>query len=107
MCGDHSNYKKIKLLVSDIAAGKRDMVQVMCGMKRKKEEFELSQIQLPLVAFLASYNQNIPASFPHASVAMLREFKTLHPTLFKHGDLWSVARHRKRLIDWLSTQRDV
>jgi len=76
-------------------------------MKRKKEEFELTQAQTTLVAFLASYNQNIPTNFPRASVAMLKEFQTLHPMLFKRGNSWSVARHRKRLMDWLSTQRDV
>ncbi len=74
-------------------------------MRTKNAEFELSQIQTPLLAFLESYNQNIPKGFPRASVATLETFQGLYPTLFKHGDTWSVARHRKKLIDWLSSKR--
>jgi len=70
-------------------------------MKKRNEDFELSQIQMPLLAFLESYNQNIPETFPNASIEILKKFQSLHPMLFKDGNLWSAARHRKRLIDWL------
>ena len=76
-------------------------------MKRNREELELSQMQVPLSAFLESYNQNIPASFPRASVVTLKKFQSTHPMLFKHGDTWSIAQHRKRLIDWLSGYRNI
>lgn len=72
----------------------------------KKEEVDTSQEQVSLATFLESYNQNIPASFPHASVSILKKFQTIYPVLFKHGDMWSVALHRKRVIDWLSSYRD-
>lgn len=72
-------------------------------MKEKKEVIESNQIQTPLGVFLASYNKNLPVSFPHASVAKLKKFQIMHPTLFKDGDVWSVVKHRKRLIDWLSS----
>ncbi len=75
-------------------------------MKRNKEELELNQKQVPLSAFLESYNQNIPAAFPSASVAALKKFQLMHPTLFRNGDMWSVAQHRKKLIDWLFSHRD-
>lgn len=75
--------------------------------RRKKEEWDLGQEQIPLAAFLASYNQNIPADFPRASTAILKKFQDVHPSLFKNGDTWSIAQHRKRLIDWLSSYRDI
>jgi len=76
-------------------------------MKSNRKELELSQTQIPLLAFLESYNQNIPAGFPRASVIALKKFQGMHPMLFKNGDMWSTAQHRKRLIDWLFGHRDV
>lgn len=75
--------------------------------KREKEELELSQMQMPLSAFLESYNKNIPTAFPCASVATLKKFQVMHPALFKNGDMWSIAQHRKKLMDWLSGYRSV
>lgn len=74
--------------------------------RREKEAIELSQMQITLSAFLESYNQNIPADFPRASVATLKKFQITYPMLFKNGDTWSIAQHRKKLIDWLSGYRD-
>ncbi len=65
----------------------------------------LSEMQVPLAMFLKSYNQNIPAGFPRVSVALLKKFRETHQALFKHGSLWSVALHRKKVIDWLSSYR--
>ena len=70
-------------------------------MKKKDEAYELSKIQTISSVFLRAYNKSIPKEFPHASAAGLKKFKNLYPTLFKRGDLWSVAEHRKKLIDWL------
>lgn len=74
--------------------------------KREKEAIELNEMQIPLSAFLESYNQTIPAAFPHASVGALKKFQIIHPALFKNGDMWSIAQHRKKLMDWLSGYRD-
>ena len=82
------------------------MVSLIMIRRRKAEEIDLSQEQVTLAQFLESYNQNIPASFPHASVGTLKKFQTMYPMLFKNGDMWSVAQHRKRVIDWLSSHRD-
>jgi hypothetical protein len=65
------------------------------------EELKVSQMQISLLDFLKSYNENIPDNFPHATVMLLEKFKDLHRMLFKHGDLWSLDQHRKKLIDWL------
>ncbi len=70
-------------------------------MKKYAEELKISEMQIPLPDFLKSYNENIPDGFPHASVSLLKKFKELHTTLFKHGDLWSLDQHRKKLMDWL------
>ena len=75
--------------------------------RRKEEEIDLSQVQTSLEVFLESYNRNIPAGFPRASVAILKKFQSIYPTLFKHGNTWSIALYRKKVIDWLSSYRDV
>ena len=82
------------------------MVSLDMMRRRREEEVDLSQVQVTLAQFLESYNQNIPASFPHASVPILKKFQTTYPALFNHGGMWSIALHRKRVIDWLSSYRD-
>jgi len=71
--------------------------------KREKEELEQNQAQMLPPAFLESYNQNIPATFPRASLAILKKFQAIHPKLFKNGDTWSITLHRKKLMDWLTS----
>lgn len=75
--------------------------------RAKKEEPDLSQTQTSLEVFLADYNKNIPTGFPRASVAILKKFQSIYPTLFKHGNTWSIAQDRKKVIDWLSSYRNV
>jgi len=70
-------------------------------MKRKDEAYELSKVQTILSVFLKVYNKGIPKDFPRASVTGLEKFKSRYPTLFKRGNLWSIAEHRKKIIDWL------
>jgi len=75
-------------------------------MKSKRtDELELNQLQVPRAIFLKAYNQNIPEGFPQASVDVLQKFRNAHPSLFRSGEMWSVDRHRKRLMDWLSSYR--
>ena len=73
----------------------------LVGMKKYREELAANQMQVSLSDFLESYNKNMPADFPRASVALLNKFKDTHQALFKHGDLWSLDLHRKRLFDWM------
>ncbi len=73
---------------------------------KDKEQHELNEVPVTLAVFLESYNKNIPADFPRASVVTLRKFQDAHPMLFKRGDMWSVDHHRKKLIDWLSSNPD-
>ncbi len=74
------------------------------NMIRKKDVLRQNQIGTPLLIFMASYNASIPVDFPHPSAKILKAFQALHPTLFKHGDEWSIDKHRKRLMDWLPSQ---
>jgi len=75
--------------------------------KRDKEQQELNDTLVMPAVFLESYNQNIPADFPHATITTLKKFQETHPTLFKQKDAWSVTRHRKRLIDWLYSKSNI
>ncbi|MBI4132304.1 MAG: hypothetical protein HY474_01595 [Candidatus Sungbacteria bacterium] len=75
-------------------------------MRTRDYERERNELATPILVFLESYNQKLPAGFPRASVAALKQFQTAYPTLFKHGDAWSIDKHRKRLMDWLASHRD-
>lgn len=70
-------------------------------MRKNLEELAVSQAQMPLSEFLELYNKNMPTSFPRATVVLMKKFKEDNALLFKHGDLWSLEQHRKRLMDWL------
>ena len=70
-------------------------------MKKYGEELAISEKRISLADFLKSYNKNLPTGFPKASSSLLKKFKETHPLFFKHGDLWSLDEHRKKIIDWL------
>jgi len=63
-----------------------------------------SEKSLSLPAFLKSYNEGLPADFPRASISLLREFKKVHSTLFKHSNSWSLDQHRKVVMNWLPSR---
>ena len=64
-----------------------------------------SEKSLSFGDFLKSYNADLPADFPRASLALLREFKKSHTSLFKGENVWSLDQHRKKVMDWLTTKR--
>lgn len=76
-------------------------------MKKSKAELELNQVHTTLLVFLNSYNESIPSGFTPASVGILKKFQDVHPVLFKRNGLWSIARHRKKFMDWLSSHPEV
>ncbi|MEK7086261.1 MAG: hypothetical protein AAB709_00140 [Patescibacteria group bacterium] len=67
---------------------------------------ERSEKKRTLPDFLKSYNENLPLAFPHASPALLREFKTAHSGLFATGSGWSLDQHRRKVMDWLRSHKD-
>ena len=72
---------------------------------RGNNALKQNEVKTSLVAFMESYNKSIPEGFPRPSVKLLKTFQELHPMLFKHGDEWSIDKHRKRLMDWLVSYR--
>ncbi|HVB19752.1 MAG TPA: hypothetical protein VNF51_00475 [Candidatus Paceibacterota bacterium] len=64
-----------------------------------------SEKPIPFSDFLKFYNENLPAAFPRASLALLREFKKTNTALFKNGNLWSLDQHRKKVMDWLTSRQ--
>ena len=71
----------------------------------KDNELKLNQNGTTMLVFMESYNNSIPITFPRATAKALKQFQTLHPTLFKR-DEWSIDRHRKHLMDWLLTHSE-
>lgn len=91
-------FARICGIIKNMALGKSD----------KDDKLKLNQIGTSLLIFMESYNKSIPASFPHATVKILKQFQTLHPVLFRNNsDEWSIERHRKRLMDWLPSYESV
>ncbi|OGG43038.1 hypothetical protein A2841_02670 [Candidatus Kaiserbacteria bacterium RIFCSPHIGHO2_01_FULL_48_10] len=76
-------------------------------MRGNSEQIKINQTATTLVVFMESYNKSIPEGFPRASTAILKKFQIEHQMLFKHGDSWSVDRHRKKVMDWLSDRRNL
>jgi spermidine/putrescine-binding protein len=74
---------------------------VLSKAMKKPAEIDTSIIPITLNEFLESYNKNMPANFPRASVELLKKFKEEHSALFKNGNFWSLDQHRKKLMDWL------
>ncbi len=70
-------------------------------MKKYGEELKISEKRVSLAVFLKSYNDGLPTGFPKASSALLKKFKETHPLFFKHGNLWSLDEHRKKIVDWM------
>lgn len=70
-------------------------------VKRKDPVLEQNKAVVTIAEFLGAYNKSAPEGFPRATAAILRKFQAAHPTLFKHGDNWSIEKHRKKLMDWL------
>lgn len=62
---------------------------------------ERSERKLSLPEFLSAYNEGLPSEFPKATRVLLELFREKYPDYFKHGEVWSLDQHRKRVMDWL------
>ena len=74
-------------------------------MKRKNDPFEKNLLNTTSAIFIENYNKSIPQGFPQATGEALSKFQVAYPGLFKKADMWSIDKHRKRLMDWLSGQQ--
>ena len=70
-------------------------------MKRRDLVLEQNQSKTTIEVFMALYNKNIPENLPRVTIKTPREFQAQNPSLFKHGNAWSIERHRKKVMDWL------
>lgn len=76
-------------------------------MKLPDLDKERSEKHLSLPEFLKCYNEKLPPVFPQASLALLREFKKTHQSIFKEGGTWSLDQHRKKVMDWLPPATEI
>lgn len=72
---------------------------------KKNSEPDINFEGQSLAVFVQYYNKNIPSQFPRASVEALELFKANNSDLFKGSDEWTIDKHRKRLMDWLTSRR--
>ena len=80
------------------------MMYFMIGKKDTVQEMNF--IETPTALFMQYYNQNIPEIFPRATLKALEKFRVTYPGLFKESDDWTIDRHRKKLMDWLTSYRE-
>ncbi|MBN1778619.1 MAG: hypothetical protein JW816_00125 [Candidatus Buchananbacteria bacterium] len=69
--------------------------------KKIDKELQANQDLVTREAFLEFYNQGIPENFSQVTIQDLKDFEAANPRLFKDSKLWSLDKHRKRLMDWL------
>lgn len=70
-------------------------------MKKDPNVIEPHEKVLTTAEFLESFNDNMPAGYPHVSLAQLEKFKADHQSLFSNSGGWTLDQHRKRVIHWL------
>jgi len=72
----------------------------------KYNDLEVNQKKTPLAGFMESYNKSVPENFPRASIKVLKQFQDIYPSLFKNKNEWSIDKHRKRFMDWISSRQE-
>ena len=70
-----------------------------------KQEQEVNFVGMTMPEFLVYYNKSTPEAMPRATKESLAEFKTTHSSLFDEGGLWTIDKHRRRVMDWLPSFR--
>ncbi len=75
-------------------------------MRRKYAELEKNQIMTSQAIFIEMYNKNIPATYPQATIKNLNKFRAQNASLFANANEWSIDKHRKKVMDWLSVNEN-
>lgn len=76
------------------------------GVTNKKNNHpDVNSIGTPAAVFIQYYNKNIPDAFPRATFETLEKFRVLYPSLFKKNNEWTIDKHRKKFMDWLTSYR--
>ena len=76
------------------------------GKKSKKIEPDANTVKTSTADFVDYYNQTTPERFPRASFQLLDKFRATHSSLFNGSDDWTIEKHRKKLMDWLSSHNE-
>ena len=66
-----------------------------------------SEKKRTLTDFADLYNENLPLAFPRASEELLKEFRSGHKGLFPSGKGWSLDQHRRKVMDWLRSRKEL
>lgn len=74
--------------------------------RSRNPDEEINQMDTTLLVFMEAYNKKIPKDFPVATISLLKKFQLAHPKHFKGENNWSIDKHRKRFMDWLSLHKD-
>jgi hypothetical protein len=91
----------------DSVALYEDICYTTRTMRRSKyNDLEVNRETTPLAAFMESYNKSAPKGLPQASVQNLKQFQSAYPSLFKNSSDWSIDKHRKRFMDWISSHQN-
>ena len=69
--------------------------------KPKDPVREMNEELVSTAVFLEMYNRETPHMFPRVSMEDLVQFELTHPRLFPTKGMWSVIKHRKKVMDWL------
>lgn len=73
---------------------------------RKNSEPDLNFVGVKTKDFVQYYNENVPEAFPRASLQTLLKFQDAYPGLFSESKEWTIDKHRKKLMDWLSSHNE-
>ena len=77
-------------------------------MKEKKNPADdVNLMSKSLIDFVHYYNKNVPEVFPRASVKALEKFQVTYPALFGTSKEWTIDKHRKKLMDWLVSYKEL
>ena len=73
------------------------------------EQLKENELVITLSDFKDSYNEMLPEGFPQTSTTLLKQFQNAHLSLFrddkKCDKQWSLVKHRKKVMDWLLSNR--
>lgn len=74
--------------------------------ERKSTGPDLNFVGVSTSIFVQYYNKNVPEAFPRASIRALDKFQATYPGLFHGNNEWTIDKHRKKLMDWLTSYSD-
>jgi hypothetical protein len=74
---------------------------IVFSMKVSPKQPSINEALITISEFVVAYNKTIPAEWPKANKELMQKFREANPSIFRHGELWSIDLHRKKIIDWL------